>query len=399
METTDSKQGRGFGPHNLAKARRQYQQYRLHVIAERQTTIVGLIEANGAMGVVEIMKRLRHEHSIVIKKNTAKSDLDALVVAERLVRIVHKWDIPHRIISRSAIASHDNELIAEYLAEKEGEGRARNTLYEYNLYLSAFDAYCKKPLTQVTNADIVAWLAEEKKKGLKPTSILARWRSLKIFYRWCVASDKLEKSPLKMKAPKVKREDARIADYASVQKLLAYPVNDWTGYRDRALVHLLLDTGMRIGEALSLPVNNIDFDKHLVHIPAGKDGEARHVPITSSCVTNLQAYLDRRPKSKLDKWLFVGSYPNGNGERLAATRFSTVGARSMLHRLCTAAGVDYINPHSLRHLFATRALNAGMRVEVVSKILGHFSVDLTLRIYARLHTATLQQEYAACWGD
>ena len=284
--------------------------------------------------------------------------------------------------------------ITEYLQTKAAEGRAKSTVYEYRLYLDAFTTHCSdKPLVEVTNADIVGWIAEEKKKDLAPASILARHRALKIFLRWCVDNDLLDKTPLRMKAPKVKRIDGNIADYADVQTLLKLLPDGWLDYRNRALVHALFDTGMRIGEALSLPVSNIDFGKRIIHIPAAKDGEDRHVPFTQACAVNLLEYLAKRPASKYDKWLFVGSLHGA-----VTGRFTVMGGRLMMHRFCKKAGVDYINPHSLRHLFATRALNAGMPVEIVSKILGHFSVDLTLRIYARLRTTTIQESYAKFWG-
>jgi integrase/recombinase XerC len=353
------------------------------------------------MGVVEIIQRLTHEHGITIKENTAKSDFDALVEEGRLVPVGHKWNIPTRITHVPTAQGHlqTQAVIAEYLAEKESEGRAASTLYEYALYLAAFNAHSNKALAEVTNGDIVGWINEERAKGYKDASILARWRTLKIFFRWCVACDLLPKSPLRMRSPKVKRELPRIADYADVQKLLAYPVTSWVDARNRALIHLLHDTGMRVGEALSLRWVHFDFAQRLVQIPAGKDGEARITPFTSDCAANLRAYLDARPASNVEHWVFVGSYNGGYGPPAVNGRFSKVGARTMLHRFCAAAGVDYINPHSLRHLFATRALNAGMRVEVVSKILGHSKVDLTLKIYAALNTRTIRNEYAAAWGD
>lgn len=286
------------------------------------------------------------------------------------------------------------DQITEFINAKQAEGKARSTVYEYRLYLTAFAERCNKPLTAVTNADVVTWIAQERAKGLADASVLARWRAVKVFFRWCVYHDYLERTPLKMKAPKLKKEEPRVADYDAVQQLLAYPCQAWYEYRNRALIHLLFDTGMRIGEALSLQLEHIDFAEHLVHIPPGKDAESRIVPFTPACAANLQAYLAVKPPSKHDAWVFIG----GKGRGIVGPLTSD-GCRGALRRWYQAVGVPYINPHSLRHLFATRILNRGMRIEVVSRILGHYNVDITLRHYARLQTQVIRQEYKEFWTE
>lgn len=287
----------------------------------------------------------------------------------------------------------DTEIRA-YLLCKAGEGLAPSTLYEYGLYLLAFNAACAKPLAHVTNDDIAQWLVQERARGLADASILARHRALRIFFNWCVANEdiSLTKSPLRMKNPKIKKHLPRVAPIDSVTKLLALPAQDWVDRRNITLIYLLLDTGMRIGEALSLHVGDLRAEARLAMIPPGKDGEGRCAPFTDGFRTALAAYLESRPCSPWSNWLFVGSLhgkPRG--------RLTVGGARQMLRDFCAKAGVAYINPHSLRHLFATKALNDGIRVEIVSKILGHSSVDLTLRIYASLMTETIQREYDNLW--
>lgn len=282
--------------------------------------------------------------------------------------------------------------IRTYLMVKESEGRATSTIYEYNLYLTALAQHSNKELNALTNADIAAWIVDERAKGLADASILARVRAVRIFLNWCITEGILDKSPLRMKNPKVKRQHPRIAQQQAVLKLLAHPVTTWQDYRNRALVHLLFDTGMRIGEACGLAVTHVDRCKRLAFIPAGKDGEARTAPFTAACAAALDAYLCARPPSDYDKWLFVGSRRHGVTGRLTVT-----GARGIMQRFCQAAGVEYINPHSIRHLFATKALNDGLRVEIVSRILGHSSVDLTLKVYAQLMVETMQREYDNLW--
>lgn len=177
-----------------------------------------------------------------------------------------------------------------------------------------------------------------------------------------------------------------------IETLLQCPCDNWLAYRNKALIHLLFDTGMRIGEALGLLCGHVDHTRRLVYIPPGKDGEARIAPFTPSCSQSINDYLIARPLSAHDRWLFVG----GKGRGIVGP-LTDDGCRGALRRWYQAAGVPYINPHSIRHLFATRALNNGIRAEIVSRILGHHSVDLTLSVYAELLTSTLQKEYDQYW--
>lgn len=283
------------------------------------------------------------------------------------------------------------EEIRAYLLVKKSEGKAKSTLYEYRLYLTAFDAYCNKPLDQITNEDIATWIVSEREEGYADASILARQRTLRIFFNWCVEYDYLVKSPMKMKNPKVKAIP-RIASLAAIQKILRFPPASWTDYRNIALIHLLLDTGMRIGEAVSLQLTHINLNSRIVNIPPGKDGEGRSAPFTAGCVDAITNYLNVRPASPWSKWLFNGCL-HGNPRN----RLSVGGCRDTLYRFYAKVGIAPINPHSIRHLFATKALNDGIRVEIVSRILGHSSVDLTLKIYANLMTDTIQREYDTLW--
>lgn len=287
------------------------------------------------------------------------------------------------------------KVIEEFLLEKYSEGKARATLDVYEFFLIAFADYVgSKPLTDICNADIVGWFAYLR-TAYADTSVLLCHKILRAFFNWCVVSELLVKSPLKLKAPKVKRHSPRIASYGNIQKLLRLPADDWMALRNRAFIHLLFDTGMRMGEAISLAVADVDLEQQLCRIPPGKDGEARTVPFTQTCANNLAAYLKARPTSDFDTWLWIG----GSRWLKVRGRLTHLGAIYLMKGSCKLAGIPYFNLHSIRHLFAMRALNAGMRVEIVSKIMGHSRVDFTLKVYASLLTETIQREYKAVWRD
>jgi len=148
---------------------------------------------------------------------------------------------------------------------------------------------------------------------------------------------------------------------------------------------------MRVGEVCGLHVEDVNLENQLAHITTSKDGEDRTVPFTAGCASMIETYLANRPAYRLSH-IFVGT----RGRQIQGA-FTVYGARIMISRRCRELGIAHTNPHSIRHMFATRALNAGMRVEVVSKILGHASVDFTLRVYASLLMETVQREYNRHW--
>lgn len=280
------------------------------------------------------------------------------------------------------------DTIAAYLLEKRASGRAPSTLYSYELYLTAFSGHCGKPLPSVVNTDVARWIVAEQMRGLSSRSILARHKTLRIFFNWCVENEHLIRTPMKMKAPKPPTDRPRVAALEHIQQLLAIPARVWFDYRDRAIIALMLDTGMRAGEVAGLLLSHLDLRRRLVHVPPGKDKTARSVPFTDSCAEFVSDYLEHRP------WR--------NDCLFQRVRMPTgmIGSdvRVLLEKRCAELGiVPYVNAHSIRHLFAMKALNDGIRIEVVSKILGHATVDFTLKMYASLLMSTIQQEYNLHW--
>jgi len=285
-----------------------------------------------------------------------------------------------------------NDVVEIFLVVKESEGRAKSTIYEHRHYLTSFAAHCGKTLNHVTSIDLASWLNDERKsRGLSEKSVYARWASVRSFFTWCVAEKMLPDTPITIKPPKRRKRTPRVAAYAHVQRIMDIDPTSWTDNRDKAIIHLLLDTGMRIGEVMGLHIADVDLIAKRAKVTVSKDSEDRLVPFTKSCANAIQEYLDCRPDCK-HTHLFLGTRGS-----VILGRLTVSGAQQMIERRCRALGIAYVNPHSVRHLFATRALNAGMRVEVVSRILGHSSVDFTLKVYASLLLETVQREYDQHW--
>lgn len=151
-------------------------------------------------------------------------------------------------------------------------------------------------------------------------------------------------------------------------------------------VEVLLRTGLRVGEYTGLPADALVLigGAPWLHVPVGKLGEDRYLPLHPHVVTVIETY--RAVHVPHDHPLLL---PRENGrplDRHSVTR--------MINRAGKAAGLPHIHPHRLRHTLATQAINRGMSLEAIAALLGHRSLDMTLR-YAKIANRTVSEEYFA----
>jgi site-specific recombinase XerD len=154
--------------------------------------------------------------------------------------------------------------------------------------------------------------------------------------------------------------------------------------RDRALFLLLLRTGMRIGEALGLRLNDLDVKGRKVHLYEGeKNSMGRVVYLSDDALFAIKLWLKRRNKDK--EFVFYGQ---SNGHLCYSS------GRYLFMQYLKKAGLDQkgYTVHCLRHTFASELLNAGMRLECLQQLLGHQDIEVTRR-YARLTDTTREEEY------
>ena len=174
-------------------------------------------------------------------------------------------------------------------------------------------------------------------------------------------------------------------DDAAAAKLLRAAHND-RRLLVRVTVEVLLRTGLRVSEYTSLPadaVRQIGAAPWL-HVPVGKLGEDRYLPLHPQLVTLIDQY--RATHVAPEHPLLLPNERGGALDRHCVTR--------MLNRAGRAAGLPHLHPHQLRHTLATQAINRGMSLEAIAAMLGHRSLDMTLR-YAKIANRTVADEYFA----
>jgi len=273
----------------------------------------------------------------------------------------------------------------QYLRHKYRQNCKANTLKNdfttITLFLSYLKSCGKSELNQVGRKDLEAFVEHEQDRGLKIVSVSNRLGSLYAFLRYLIDHD-LADAQLLTRKIKLKVPDAlpRAMDPDDVKCLLAV-LDD---VRNRAMILLLLRTGMRIGELLNTKLIDVHLaDKKIMVYEGEKNRKGRAVCFSNDAGEALQVWLQQRDSQK--EYLF---YAKGR------CSMSYNNARVIFKKYLSRAGLEHkdYSLHCLRHTFATELLNAGMHIECLQQLLGHSSLEMTLR-YARLSDKTREHEY------
>lgn len=235
-------------------------------------------------------------------------------------------------------------------------------------------------LEQITRNDLCAFIEQEQDRGLKPQTVSSKVRCMYAFFKFLepdgIIDPDVYARKIKIRLPQSLPKAIAAQDVARLFAVIS-------NIRDQALILVLLRTGMRIGELLSLTVHDVDFQTKTIKIyEAEKNSVGRVVYLSQDALKILAQWYQIRNPRRL--YLFYGrSGPMGYSS-----------ARSIFSRHLARAGLAHkgYTLHCLRHTFATDLLNAGMRLECLQQLLGHAKIDVT-RIYARLSDQTREKEY------
>ncbi len=275
--------------------------------------------------------------------------------------------------------------LIKFLYKKQLRQCTHRTLSNYCVSLSAFLRYITKlgktRIDQIDPESLEAFVEHEQDRGLKPASLHLRLTSFYCFVRYLVDQGVLPQDRFERKI-RIRVPDAlpRAMDPVDVKRLLAV-IDD---VRDRAMILVLLRTGLRIGELLQLTMDDVRLVENKILIWEGEKN-----------ATGRTVCLSQDARDALCQWIYcrdpeIANVFYGRGRQ----SLGYTASRSMLQKYLDKAGLAgrRYTLHSLRHTFATDLLNAGMRIECLQQLLGHSSLQMTLR-YARLSDQTREQEY------
>ena len=296
-----------------------------------------------------------------------------LRVLERILRDISASDLPAK--------DHFTDHMRQRYRYNCKSSTLRSAAASIKQFLSFYRKTGKQHIEQMTREDIEAFTEDMQDRGLKPNTVSCRLRILYTFVRFLIEEKvlgyELLERRIKIRLPE---RLPRAIDPEDLKQLLS--VIDRV--RDRAMILLLLRTGMRIGELLDTKVHDLDLNNHRILIyEADKTGVGRVAYYSDDAQQALLAWL--RIRNTFKENLFYSKQRNA---------LSYEAARCMFIRYLEKAGLSHsgYTLHCLRHTFATELLNARMPLECLRVLLGHSSLEVT-RIYARLTDKTRENEY------
>lgn len=292
---------------------------------------------------------------------------------DRLVKKLKEMEIPGQ------------DYIEQYLHDQHRRYLRINTLRQSLSAISSFLMFFKDKggsgLEQITRKDLEAFIEHEQDRGIKASTVRTRMKSLRPFILFLIEQGIVQAEVLfKRIFIKVPEPLPRAMDPDDERKLLS--VIDHV--RDRAMILVLLRTGMRIGELLNTRVWEINLKERMIEIyEAEKTRVGRVVYLSDDACEALRAWFRVRDAHKSSL-----IYAQG---RKTMTYSS---ARNRFVKYIDKAGLTHkgYSLHCLRHTCATELLNAGMPLECVQQLLGHSSIEMTRR-YAKLTDRTREKEY------
>jgi site-specific recombinase XerD len=210
---------------------------------------------------------------------------------------------------------------------------------------------------------------------MKPVSVHQHFRALKTFFTWSSEVELLPKNPMRgltMRSPKTL---PRVPEDADVRKLLRACPDTFEGRRNRALIALLADSGLRVSEALHLRIEDVNYATRTISVRGGKGGKDGIGFFGAEAARIVRAWLAKRAEARPEDYLFTD-----RAGRCLVRHHAT----HVLHRLSVKAGLPRkIGPHALRHYAATSILRQTGDLELVRQVLRHESLAMALR-YAHL---------------
>lgn len=271
-------------------------------------------------------------------------------------------------------------LLTLFLTAKEVEGCSSKTISYYESTLRHMTDTVAKPYTQMTSDDLREYLNNyENERNAGKVTIDNIRRIMSSFFAWLEDEDYIVKSPVR-RIHRVKT--AVIAKETLSDENLETLRDECDTLRDLAVVDILASTGMRVGELVGLDIADVNLQERECLV-TGKGNKQRPVYFDARTKLHLTAYL--RSRADNNPALFVSL--NGSGDRISIS-----GVESRLRQLGKKAGVNRVHPHKFRRTLATHAIDKGMPIEQVQKLLGHARIDTTMH-YAMVNQSNVKASH------
>lgn len=288
---------------------------------------------------------------------------------KQLTAVLEQVLARYSVSELSADSEEDNtqELITMFLAAKRIEGCSEKTLKYYQTTIKSMVTSLQKGVRHIVTEDLRSYLTEyQSKNHSSKVTIDNIRRILSSFFSWLEDEDYIVKSPVR-RIHKVKTVSSIKETYSDEE--LEKMRDNCTEIRDLAMIDMLASTGMRVGEMVLLNRDDINFAEREC-VVFGKGDKERIVYFDARAKLHLQEYLG----SRLDQnpALFVSLHA-------PFERLKIGGIESRLREMGKQLSISRVHPHKFRRTLATMAIDKGMPIEQLQRLLGHQRIDTTLQ--------------------
>ncbi|MDB3994719.1 tyrosine recombinase XerC [Gammaproteobacteria bacterium] len=240
----------------------------------------------------------------------------------------------------------------------------------------------------VNEHELRTFVNSERRRGLSPRSIQRVLSTSRSFFEYLLVEGVIKLSPAQnINSPKSAQLLPKAMDADLVQRLLDFKPNGLIEVRDKAIAELLYSSGLRLSEVCTLDVQDLELKERVCRV-TGKGNKMRVVPVGKKAIQAIRDWLIHRKELKHSKSSSSEAmFLNNKGKRISARSIQL-----RLEKLCAQRGLPGINPHMLRHSFASHVLESSGDLRAVQEMLGHADIATT-QIYTKLDFQHLSKVY------
>ena len=316
---------------------------------------------------------------IELKLAAACPSVDRDKVMQCVMSCLQDYEVTARETSVTVRHEDINERIMKrYVGCIRIDGKSEKTIGVYVRICKRLADFIGKPYTEMTAYDVRYFLGDMKTRGCQNSSIENARAYISALFTWMFEEDMITKNPM-VKIKPIKCEEKTRLPYSSVQvdKLR----QACTTLRERAVIEVLLSSGVRAEELCSLQINDLDIRTKSLIVRRGKGGKDRTTFISDVAAEYVSKYLDTRKDQVTALFLTKrGGF------------YTTAGLEKLILRLGWKAGVDNVHPHRFRRTFATNLYRRGMDVHEIQRLMGHSNIQTTMG-YIYTDDAQIKRSY------
>jgi integrase/recombinase XerC len=239
---------------------------------------------------------------------------------------------------------------------------------------------------KVQDLDLRQFVNKERREGLSPRSLQRLLSCSRSFFKYLSADNQFKNSPINyIKSPKSSRLLPKAMDADMINKLLNYKAEGWIGVRDKAILELFYSSGIRLAELCNIDLEDLSLKERTCRI-LGKGNKTRIVPVGIKALQAIKTWLNYRNEK---------NYRNSSNALFLNIKGRRLGKRSVqlrIKKISRNRGLPDINPHMLRHSFASHILESSGDLRAVQEMLGHSDIATT-QIYTKLDFQHLSKVY------